>query len=312
MTDANLLVGFTTGDDAAVYRLREDLAIVQTVDFFPPIVDDPYHFGAISAANSISDVYAMGGTPLLALNIVGFPVELPREILGRVLKGAADKAQEAGVVIVGGHTIDDEEPKFGMAVTGIIRPGDQITNAGAQPGDVLILTKPIGTGVITTAGKQGVVDKAVLDRAVAVMGALNHAASDAMVEVGVNACTDVTGFGLVGHLQAMVDASGVGAMLSLGSVPVIHGVWELIRKGIAPGGTHRNLTAAQGRVDWSREISDEAKILLCDAQTSGGLLMAVPPGKSDRLLSEMHRAGVSPAAIVGEVVEGPRRIRVAP
>ena len=205
--DPNLLVGVDTADDAAVYRLNDETALVQTVDFFPPVVDDAFSFGAIAAANAFSDVYAMGGRPLLALNIVGFPVDLPKEILGRVLQGGATKAEEAGVLVIGGHTVDDAEPKYGMAVTGTVEPGKQITNAGARPGDALVLTKPIGTGVITTAGKREQASADVLDNAVAVMSTLNKAASEAMVEVGVHACVDVTGFGLIGHLLGMLKAS---------------------------------------------------------------------------------------------------------
>ena len=200
VSDPNLLVGVDTADDAAVYKLNDRTALVQTVDFFPPVVDDAFSFGAIAAANAFSDVYAMGGRPLLALNIVGFPVDLPKEILGRILQGGGAKAEEAGVLVIGGHTVDDAEPKYGMAVTGTIEPGKQITNAGARPGDALVITKPIGTGIITTAGKREEVSADVLDNAVAVMSTLNRAASEAMVEVGVHACVDVTGFGLIGHL----------------------------------------------------------------------------------------------------------------
>ena len=205
VSDPNLLVGVDTADDAAVYKLNDRTALVQTVDFFPPVVDDAFSFGAIAAANAFSDVYAMGGRPLLALNIVGFPVDLPKEILGRILQGGGAKAQEAGVLVIGGHTVDDAEPKYGMAVTGTVEPGKQITNAGAKPGDALVITKPIGTGIITTAGKREQVSADVLDNAVAVMSALNQAASEAMVEVGVHACVDVTGFGLIGHLLGMLQ-----------------------------------------------------------------------------------------------------------
>ena len=193
-------------------------------------------------ANALSDVYAMGGKPMLALNIVGFPVELPKEILGEILKGGASKAKEAGVLIVGGHTVDDKEPKYGVAVTGVVKPGDQVTNAGARVGDALVLTKPIGTGVITTAGKQQRVELAILDEAVRVMSTLNRAASEAMTKVGVDACTDITGFGLLGHLRTMVEASEVSAQVSLGKVPLLDGVWELLDQGVAPGGSHRNST----------------------------------------------------------------------
>ena len=214
--DPNLLVGYASGDDAAVYRLSDKVALVQTVDFFPPIVDDPYAFGAISAANALSDIYATGARPLLGLNIVAFPSSLPAHILGQVLKGGSDKAREAGMLIVGGHTIDDDEPKYGLAVTGLVEPGRQVTNAGAQPGDFLVLTKPIGTGIITTAGKNDLAKDDVLDRAVQSMMTLNHEASHAMTEVGVHACVDVTGYGLIGHLLGMLRASKATARIALG------------------------------------------------------------------------------------------------
>lgn len=304
VTNPNLLVGMETGDDAAVYRLREDIALVQTVDFFPPVVDDPYHFGAIAVANALSDIYAMGGTPLLALNIVAFPVELPKELLANVLKGGYDKAAEAGVLIVGGHTIDDKEPKYGLAVTGVIRPGEQVTNAGARPGDVLVLTKPIGTGIITTAGKNGVVEADVLASAIATMETLNNGASEAMMHVGVSACTDVTGFGLMGHLKAMMVASGAGARLYWSRVPLLPGTWELAQEGIAPGGTHRNLASLGPLVRWHDSLDDRVKLVLSDAQTSGGLLISLSQAKVDTLLRELEKHGVPEVAVIGEVVEG--------
>ena len=289
-------------DDAAVYRLGEELALVQTVDFFPPIVDDPYDFGAIAVANALSDVYAMGGTPLLALNILCFPVDLSRDILAAILKGGAEKAAEAGVLIIGGHTIDDQEPKYGLAVTGTVQPGKQITNAGAQPGDDLVLTKPIGTGIITSAGKYDQVAPEILQRAVEIMRVLNREASLAMVNVGVNACTDVTGYGLVGHLHAMAQASGVTARLHLPQVPVLPGAWELVGQGIAPGGTHRNYDSIGVLTQWDEDIPMEAKLLLCDAQTSGGLLISVSPGKSSALLSDLQNRGVD-GTLIGEVLK---------
>ena len=295
-------MGISTGDDAAVYRLSDDLAIVQTLDFFPPIVDDAFAFGEIAVANALSDVYAMGGRPLLGLNIVGFPIDLSKDILVQILKGGASKAAEAGLLIVGGHTVDDKEPKYGMAVTGLVRPGLQVTNAGAKPGDLLVLTKPIGTGVVTTAGKQQKATPAVLENAVQTMSLLNHAASDAMTTVGVDACVDVTGFGLVGHLLGMLRASGVSARFSLDSVPVLEGVWELLGQGIAPGGTRRNLESAERDVSWDPAISDDARLLLCDAQTSGGLLMAVPPERQGALLDDLKTRGVEISAVVGEVL----------
>ena len=299
----NLLVGIDTADDAAVYKLDDEVALVQTVDFFPPIVDDPFRFGEVAVANALSDVYAMGGRPLLALNIVGFPVTLPKDILARILKGGASKAQEAGVLIVGGHTVDDAEPKYGLAVTGLVKPGAEVTNAGARAGDALVLTKPIGTGIITTAGKQQAVDGPVLDRAVDVMATLNRAASEAMLRVGVNACGDVTGFGLVGHLREIAEGSGVGARVILGQVPVLDGVWDLLDEGIAPGGTRRNLDSTDGVVAWDPSIVENEKLLLCDAQTSGGLLISVAQDSMDELLSELRSGGVETVAVVGSVVD---------
>ena len=315
VTDPDLLVGISTGDDAAVYRLNDDVAVIQTVDFFPPIVDDPFRFGEIAVANALSDVYAMGGRPLLGLNIVGFPVDLPKDTLGEVLKGGASKASEAGVLIVGGHTVDDKEPKYGLAVTGVIKPGLQVTNAGARPGDLLVLTKPIGTGIITTAGKQQRVDPGVLDRAIETMAALNREASEAMMAVGVNACVDVTGFGLIGHLLNMLQASGVNARIDLGQIPYLDGVWELVREGIVPGGTRRNLASAGHLVGWDRSADEATRLVLCDAQTSGGLLVSVPAERLGRLLEELKGRHVSPSAVIGEVLDpdslGEQRISVA-
>ena len=299
--DPNLLVGIATGDDAAVYKMSEDLAIISTVDFFPPIVDDPFKFGEIAAANALSDVYAMGGKPVIALNIVGFPVDLPHEILGRILRGGASKAQEAGVLIVGGHTVDDAEPKYGMSVTGVVHPGEQVTNAGAKPGDVLVLTKPIGTGIITTAGKQERVSAETLNRAVSIMSELNRKPAEAMMHVGVNACVDVTGFGLLGHLRLIAQGSGVSARVKASNVPVIEGVQELLEMGIAPGGTHRNLESLDGVVDWHEDITDQTQILLADAQTSGGLLIAVAPDKKDALLEALEDVGIQTRAVIGEI-----------
>ena len=294
-------MGIATGDDAAVYKMSEDLAIISTVDFFPPIVDDPFKFGEIAAANALSDVYAMGGKPVIALNIVGFPVDLPHEILGRILSGGASKAQEAGVLIVGGHTVDDAEPKYGMSVTGVVHPGEQVTNAGAKPGDVLVLTKPIGTGIITTAGKQERVSAETLNRAVSIMSELNRKPAEAMMHVGVNACVDVTGFGLLGHLRLIAQGSDVSARVKASNVPVIEGVHELLEMGIAPGGTHRNLESLDGVVDWHEDITDQTQILLADAQTSGGLLIAVAPEKKDALLEALEDVGIQTRAVIGEI-----------
>ena len=313
MSDPNLLVGVNTGDDAAVYRMDEDTALIQTVDFFPPIVDDPYAFGQIAVANALSDVYAMGGKPLIALNVVGFPVALPKHILGTILIGGSDKAREAGTLIVGGHTVDDDEPKYGLSVTGVVRPGAEVTNAGAQPGDRLVLTKPLGTGIITTAGKQGVAPPDVIEAAVEVMSALNRSASEAMVSVGASACVDVTGFGLLGHLRGMTRASGVSATVSLGSIPFIEGAVRLAEEGVAPGGTHRNLESLEGDVAWDEAITDVQKILLADAQTSGGLLIAAAEGSIPALLDALEERGVETRAVIGEIsaADGGAAIRVA-
>ena len=302
MTDADLLVGAETGDDAAVYRITDDLAIIQTVDFFPPIVDDPYAYGAIAAANSLSDVYAMGGMPVIALNIVGFPVSLDKSILTTVLKGGYAKCAEAHVLIAGGHTVDDAEPKYGLAVTGIVRPGDHITNAEARPGDVLVLSKPIGTGIITTGAKAGVTPGHVLDEAIEYMSKLNEGAALSMRPAGVKACTDVTGFGLIGHLRNMAAASGVAAKISLGSVPVLNGTWDLLEQNIVPGGTRRNLESAESVVYWDESISEAAKLLLCDAQTSGGLLMSVPRQREPGLIDSLKAHGADGFRI-GEIVK---------
>ncbi len=308
-----MLVGTETGDDAAVYRLNDSTALIMTVDFFPPITDDPYEFGAIAAANALSDVYAMGGKPLVALNIVGFPASLDKEILGEVLRGGYAKTAEAECLIVGGHTVDDPEPKYGLSVVGVVAPGKQVTNAGARPGDVLVLTKPLGTGIITTAGKQGRVDPATLQGAVTAMATLNRAAAQAMTKVGVHACTDVTGFGLMGHLKSMVRGSGVCAQVQLNRVPILPGVWGLLEQGIAPGGTGRNRDSVADTVQWHPDLSDNDQLLLCDAQTSGGLLMAVAADKQDMLLAELKEAETLAAAVVGQVVEGPPgRIQATP
>ncbi len=298
-------MGAETGDDAAVYRLNDETALIVTVDFFPPITDDPYEFGAIAAANSLSDVYAMGGKPLIALNIVGFPASLDKEILGRTLQGGYAKAAEAECLIVGGHTVDDPEPKYGLSVIGVVEPGKQVSNAGAKPGDVLILSKPIGTGIITTAGKQGVVDPDVMAGAVDTMAALNRPAAQAMQRVGVNAATDITGFGLLGHLKSMVRGSGVAAEVSLDAVPVLSGVRDLLDRGVAPGGTHRNVSSVNDAVTWDAALTDEDRLLLCDAQTSGGLLMSVPDDRADTLVNALHEEGAPCAAVVGRITDGP-------
>ena len=296
----DLLVGFEHGDDAAVYRLDDHVALVLTVDFFAPIVDDPFTYGAIAAANALSDVYAVGGRPISALNIAAFPRSLPMEILAEILKGGAAKVAEADALIVGGHTVDDDEPKYGLSVVGVVEPGHQVQNSTAQPGDVLVLTKPVGTGVVTTALKNGQAVDDVLDAAVSSMSRLNRESAQAMTMAKANAATDVTGFGLVGHLMSMMQASGTTGHLIKSSIPILPGVDELLREGIAPGGTHRNIESCEDSVTWGDGIQESDRLLLCDPQTSGGLLISVRSDSVDGLLNDLKRRGVS-GSVVGEV-----------
>jgi len=308
------LVGIETGDDAAVYRLGPEIALILTVDYFTPIVDDPYSFGAIAAANAVSDVYAMGGKPLLALNIVGFPIDkLPKEVLAEILRGGAEKAMEAGVLIVGGHSIDDDEPKYGLAVTGVIHPDLVVTNKRARAGDDLILTKPLGMGIISTAIKRQKASASLVRRAVQVMSTLNRDAAEAMTEVGAHACTDITGFGLLGHLYGMTRASGVGAKIKLSKVPILPEVWELAKEGCIPGGTRKNYSFLQEKeaVTWDPGIDEMTRLVISDAQTSGGLLIAVAKEKSQDLLSRLEARKTQAAVLIGEIVDdSSRRIHV--
>jgi selenide, water dikinase len=300
-----VLVGPGTADDAAIYRVSDELALIQTVDFFTPVVDDPYQFGAIAAANSLSDVYAMGGRPVLALNVVGFPRGsdvTPMSMLAEILRGGAEKAREAGIDIVGGHTVDDKEPKYGLCVTGFVHPKEYWTNVGGVAGDRLVLTKPIGTGIVTTAMKAGIAGEEAMRAAVAAMATLNRAAAEAARKVGVRACTDITGFGLLGHLREML--SGVGARIRLSAVPVLPGARELAAEGSIPGGTRRNKESLDRVVTYHDGIDEIDRLLLCDAQTSGGLLFAVEPARLKELLSGLAEAGV-PAAAIGELVAAP-------
>jgi selenide,water dikinase len=310
-TDPDLIVGLDTADDAAVYRLRDDLAVVFTADFFTPIVDDPFDFGRVAATNALSDVYAMGGMPLLALNLVGWPREgLPFELLARILDGGAEVVRGAGAMVVGGHTIDDAEPKYGMAVVGTVDPRRVLTNAGARPGDALVLTKPIGLGVISTALKRDAASPELIAQAVALMTTLNQGARDAALEVGVNAATDVTGFGLLGHLREVLVASGLAARIDATRIPVIPGVRDLIARGMVAGGTVRNLAFVSPDVEWSG-LSEDEQLLLADAQTSGGLLLAVDPARSGALVAALQRHNTPAAAVIGHTVEGaPGRIGI--
>ena len=312
-TDPAVLVGPERSDDAAVYRLSDDLALVTTVDFFTPIVDDPFEFGAVSAANSLSDVWAMGGRPLFALSVVAFPSRrLSLAVLERILAGAAEVAREAGIEILGGHTVDDTEPKFGLAVTGVVPPDRVVTNAGARPGDALVLTKPIGTGILATAIKRGLASADAERRLVTTMRTLNRAAAEAMVEVGVSACTDVTGFGLLGHLREMAAASGVDVELDAAAVPLLEGARDLAAADCVPGGSLENLEHVTPHVDFAPGLSRVDRLLLADAQTSGGLLIAVSEERCDTLLEALGARGVGSARQVGRfTAPGPGHLRVA-
>lgn len=312
ITDPNVLVGTSTADDAAIYKLSDELALVLTTDFFTPVVDDPYDFGAVAAANALSDVYAMGGKPLTALSIVGFPDStLPVEVLGQIFRGAADKAAEAGIAIVGGHTIRSDEPIFGLAVVGTVHPGKVLANSHALPGDVLILTKPIGLGIITTAAKNGEDKLEAIGEAIKLMTTLNRTAAEILTQSECHALTDITGFGLLGHLRNMTSASNVGAKVYLDRVPAIPAAVEYVRGGIAPGGTHANHKFLADWVTYAGDLTKEEQLLLCDAQTSGGLLAAVPAASAEKILAQLHQAGLSQSAVIGEIVsDHPGKIAV--
>jgi selenide,water dikinase len=306
VTDPRVLIGSNTADDAAVIRLDAERALVFTTDFFTPIVDEPFDFGAVAATNALSDVYAMGGRPLSALAIVGFPDQvLSVDVLGEILKGGALKAKEAGIDVVGGHTIKSDEPIYGLAVVGEIHPDRIVSNAGAQPGDLLVLSKPLGLGIVTTANKNDVDHLGAIGEAIRLMTTLNRGACEAMLEVGVRAATDITGFGLLGHLRNVCAASRVSARVYLDRVPVMEAARTYVHEGVAPGGTHANWRFLADWVTWGEGVAKEEQLLLADAQTSGGLLMAVPPGRADDLVAALIARGTPAAAIVGEVVEGP-------
>ncbi len=297
-----VLVGIETADDAGVYQLSDELAIVQTLDFITPIVDDPYAFGAIAAANSISDIYAMGATPITALNIVGYPTaDVEPDLVAKILQGGYEKLTEAGVAVIGGHTVDNPALIYGLAATGIVHPRKVVTNSTAKPGDFLVLTKPLGTGAINHGIKQDKTPPEVVSRAIEVMTTLNKAASEAMLEVGVNACTDVTGFGLLGHLHEMLLASKVGARIFASKVPMIEGALDLIGQRVFPGGARTNKRFADTFTHWGEDVPETIRIALCDPQTSGGLLISVPKQKVEALMEVMEAKGVKGAAVIGEV-----------
>ena len=298
--DPNILVGPTTSDDAAVYKINDELAIVQTLDFFTPIVDDPYDFGAIAAANAISDIYAMGAKPIYAQNIVGFPEHvLPLEVLEQILKGASEKAKEAGIEITGGHTIEDPEPKFGMVVTGTVHPSKIIRNYGAGSGDHIILTKPIGSGIMATALKRGLLSAKQIKELTENMLMLNQVAAEIMLNFRVKACTDVTGFGLLGHLKEMSVNSSCDLQLDYNAIPILNGVIELMSDGVIPGGSKQNLSFVSDVLE-ENELSEVQKLILADAQTSGGLLIAVDQQDANSLLEALNLKGVKDAAIIGK------------
>jgi selenium donor protein len=302
--DDRILINYNDKDDAAVVRLSDGKLLVQTVDFFTPIDDDPYIFGQIAAANSLSDIYAMGGTPIFALNIIGFPINtLPKSDLSKILQGGIDKAQEAGISIVGGHSVDDPEPKYGLVVTGEVDEDNLITNSNAQPGDKLILTKPLGTGIIATAVKRGIADKTAIVKSAQSMATLNKLAADIMTEIGVNAATDVTGFGLLGHLLELCEASGISAKIDYQALAFLPSVKELAGKGIVPGGTRRNLKFVKDKVQFSEHLTDIDKLLLADAQTSGGLLISLSAGKAEKYISKFNELSEIKATIIGEVIK---------
>ena len=301
-SDENLLVGMATSDDAAVYKISDDIALVQTLDFFTPVVDDPYIYGQIAAANSLSDVYAMGGEPKLALNISCFPSDLDKEVIKNILKGGHDKVKEANAMIIGGHTVDDKEPKYGLSVTGFIHPKDVVTNSNAKPGDLLILTKPLGLGILNTGIKAGLVSDAGYKTAIHTMSELNKFSKDAMMKVGVNSCTDITGFGLLGHAYEMADGSKVTIKLNSTSIPIIEEALSLARMGIIPGGAYRNMEYIKDQVKISDSVPQEIIDCIYDPQTSGGLLISVEKDKAEMLLNELKNS-TTPYALIGEVLE---------
>jgi selenide, water dikinase len=299
-----LLVGHETSDDAGVYRLTDSIALIQTVDYFTPIVDDPYMFGQITAANALSDVYAMGGEPKTVLNIVGYPIKkLGAVTLSEILRGAADKVKEAGAVTVGGHSIDDQEPKFGLSVTGIVHPDKVWRNVGAKAGDVLVLTKPLGVGIITTGIKRSAVTPEQEQIVTETMAALNKTAAETLTDYHPHAVTDVTGFGLLGHASEIARGSGVSFEISLAKVPVLEGALALAKDGIVPGGSKSNHKWLAHDVHYDEDIIHEEQLVLCDAITSGGLLISINEEEADQYIAQLHVRGLTDAAIIGRVIE---------
>lgn len=307
MNDPNLIVGMDKADDAGVYKLSEDLALIQTVDFFTPIVDDPYMFGQIAAANSLSDVYAMGGQPLTAMNIVCFPIKtMDISVLREILRGGLDKMKEAGVTLAGGHSVEDSELKYGLSVTGIIHPSRVLTNVGAEPGDKLVLTKPLGTGIINTAIKAGMVDEGLAEKVIRSMARLNRSAAEVVQEIGARACTDVTGFGLLGHAFEMIQGTGRGIIIYASQVPLFQEAVSFAEMGLVPGGAYRNRDFRIHQVDIDPDVSRYLSDIFFDPQTSGGLLVAVPEEKANKMVERLKEKGIDEATIIGEIIDEPK------
>jgi selenide,water dikinase len=306
-TDPNLIVGLDRADDAGVYRISDDLALIQTVDFFTPIVDDPYWFGQIAAANALSDVYAMGGVPKTAMNLVAFPAkDMDISVLRKIIEGGLDKMREAAVVLVGGHTIEDTELKYGLSVTGFVHPDRVLTKRSLRPGDRLILTKPLGTGIISTAIKGGLASREITDQVTRSMAALNKTAADVMTDYPVHACTDISGFGFLGHLSEMVVGSGYGVRVAASRVPLFPETLQYAGMGLIPAGAYRNREFRLFMVDFASSVDRALQDVLFDPQTSGGLLICVAPEIAEELLKDLKAKGIKDAAIVGEVVTEPK------
>ena len=305
-TDENVIVGLERADDAGVYRISDELALIQTVDFFTPIVDDPYWFGQIAAANALSDVYAMGGTPKTAMNLVAFPVkDMELSVLRQIIQGGLDKLAEAAVVLIGGHSIEDKELKYGLSVTGIVHPAKVLTKKNLRPDDRLVLTKPLGTGIINTAIKAAMASAELTDKATRLMAALNRDAANVMLNFDVGACTDVTGFGLLGHLAEMVLGSGMSTKIYADRVPVIAEALELAAMGLIPAGAYKNREFRESMITVADTVGRSRMDVLFDPQTSGGLLISVSARQADALVADLKDAGIEDAAQIGEIVNGP-------
>jgi len=308
-TDPNVLVGLSRADDAGVYKVSEDLALIQTVDFFTPVVDDPYWFGQIAATNALSDVYAMGGEPKTAMNLVGFPLKtMDLSVLRQVIQGGIDKVREAGVVLLGGHSVEDDELKYGLSVTGFIHPQQILTKQGLKAGDRLVLTKPLGTGIINTAIKGNLASEAITQTVTVLMAMLNHTAAMVMRQYPVHGCTDITGFGLIGHLAEMTQGTDLGIKIFAQHLPVIDTALDFAAMGLVPGGAHKNRSFRESMVNMDPAVDPAMQDILYDPQTSGGLCIAVDPASADALVTHLQDEGVDHAVVIGEVVETPAGI----